>query len=143
VTARARAGTRASNGNDGGSIDRRNEARRPDGLTIQLGGTNPIACPEGSRDDRRWFRRNPGRSHRIRLPIGGEKRLADRYPAGVHVLIAVRQVKPGARLRLDIGWTGPLPALNSETFASQSFEAAAASSPRVAEIERVLRGAAP
>ena len=107
-------------------------------LHVQVGGDRLITCAEGSEDDRLWFQRNPARSHRIRFPIGGERRIKREYPRGVAAMVAVRQVKPGARLRVSFGWRGPEP-LNSERFARDAFEAAAAHRPWVAEFERRIR----
>jgi hypothetical protein len=143
LKARARAGTRASSfGNDGAQPNTPSIPRRLDGLHVQFGGGRLIACAKGSEDDRRWFERNPARSHRIRFPLGGKKRLKRKYPRGVAALVVVRQVGQGARLRLHIGWRGPTP-LNSEQFARDAFEAAAERVPWAAELERRIREHAP
>jgi hypothetical protein len=49
-------------------------------------------------DDREWFERNPTRSHRMRVPFPGELDGVE-IPAGRKVIMVVRQVEPGQRLR--------------------------------------------
>lgn len=60
-------------------------------------------------DDRVWFEQNPGRSHRARAPfpdeLGGQK-----IPAGCRVIILVRQVAPGARMRITVDQSTDFPA---------------------------------
>jgi hypothetical protein len=56
-----------------------------------------------SADDRRWFGRNPNRSHRLRAALPGE------WPDGSSHTI-VRQGAPGQRVRLPITASEPLPA---------------------------------
>jgi hypothetical protein len=109
------------------------------GMTLQVGGPHLIACDKGLADDREWFRRNIARSYRVRFPLGAEHMIKRGYPRGVTVLIAVRQVRRGSRIRLDVGWRGPLRPLNSERFARQAFEVAAERSPWAAELERRIR----
>jgi hypothetical protein len=54
-------------------------------------------------DDRDWFARNPGRSHRARLPFPGEvDEQAAETPAGDALIMLVRQVEPGRRLRAAV-----------------------------------------
>lgn len=50
------------------------------------------------RDDRDWFKQNPTRSHRMRMPFPGELD-GVKIPAGRTVIILVRQVAPGQRIR--------------------------------------------
>jgi hypothetical protein len=136
--------TRASSsfGNNGAPPNRPSASPRLDGLHVQWGGDRLIACAEGSEDDRAWFERNHARSHRIRFPIGGERRIKREYPRGFAAMVVVRQVKPGARLRVSFGWRGSTP-LNSERFARDAFEAATAHRPWVAEFERRIREQTP
>jgi len=64
-------------------------------------------------DDSGWFAQNQDRAHRVRMPFPGEgdKEVAE-TPAGHALIILVRQVKPGTRIRaavtLDVGFL-PLP----------------------------------
>src|SRR5262245_11242890 len=54
-------------------------------------------------DDRQWFERNPQRSHRARLPFPGEvDGQAAETPAGDALIMLVRQVEPGRRLRAAV-----------------------------------------
>jgi hypothetical protein len=52
-------------------------------------------------DDREWFKAHPDRTHRVRLPMDGE---ADKQvvttPEGYVLVTLIRQVEPGARIRL-------------------------------------------
>jgi hypothetical protein len=133
--------TAAGFGNDGTHPNSPPAAPRPDrrgNLHVQVGGDRLIVCAEGSEDDRLWFQRHLGRAHRVRAPIGKERRIKGRYPKGVMALIAVREIRPGARIRLSLGWQGP-PPLNSALFARRAFEAAAARAPWVTEFERRIR----
>jgi hypothetical protein len=51
-------------------------------------------------DDRDWFERNQERSHRARMPFPGElDEEAAKTPAGHALIVLVRQVEPGSRLR--------------------------------------------
>jgi len=51
-------------------------------------------------DDRLWFDRNPERSHRARLAFPGEADAqATKAPAGTVLLMLIRQVEPGKRVR--------------------------------------------
>jgi hypothetical protein len=52
-------------------------------------------------DDRVWFERNPERAHRVRTPFPNEVEAAN-TPAGHTLLIFVRQVEPGARMRAEV-----------------------------------------
>jgi hypothetical protein len=49
-------------------------------------------------DDREWFERNPTRSHRMRAPFPNELD-GVKIPAGRKMIVFVRQVEPGRRLR--------------------------------------------
>jgi hypothetical protein len=52
-------------------------------------------------DDRKWFVQNHGRSHRMRPPFPGElDQMAAELPAGRTVIMLVRQVAPGQRLKV-------------------------------------------
>jgi hypothetical protein len=94
------------------------------GITFQFSGRKLITCTKGLQDDKRWFRNHHGRNHRIRKPLGGERNVPPRVARGATRLVVVRQVRPGARIRLDLEWVGELP-LNSEVSAASIFAVAA------------------
>jgi hypothetical protein len=74
-------------------------------------------------DDRDWFRQNPGRSHRARLPLPSEID-EEHYnpPPGRNLIILVRQAEPGIRLVSTICVdTESLPLPDSETLAHTLF----------------------
>jgi hypothetical protein len=51
-------------------------------------------------DDRIWFEQNPTRTHRMRMPFPGEYDAEARdAPPGHVLLVLVRQVEPGSRIR--------------------------------------------
>ena len=51
-------------------------------------------------DDRAWFQRNPTRSHRARMPFPGEvNEMVAAIQSGHALIMLVRQVKPGVRMR--------------------------------------------
>jgi hypothetical protein len=90
-------------------------------------------------DDRAWFEQNRARSHRARLPFPGElsskldetaKLQAARPPildknAEIQVLMLVRQVEPGGRLRAAITISADLlPLPDDEAVAHALFEVA-------------------
>jgi hypothetical protein len=55
-------------------------------------------------DDRRWFKRNPARSHRLRPLFDGEdefNELSEPPPNFAHWMI-IRQLAPGARIRHSV-----------------------------------------
>jgi hypothetical protein len=55
------------------------------------------------KDDARWFRKHPRRSHRLRAPIFGEWAECPPVPQdGLAPLTLVRQIVPGARMRLPV-----------------------------------------
>ena len=77
-------------------------------------------------DDRDWFECNQKRSHRVRMPFPGEvDKEAVETPAGQVLIMLVRQVEPGFRLRaavnLDADW---LPVPDDEAVAYALFEIA-------------------
>jgi hypothetical protein len=82
-------------------------------------------------DDRQWFEQNPSRAHRIRPPFPGEADEAvAEAPAGCQLLMLVRQIEPGRRVRarycLD---TRLLPLPDDETAAHALFEIAVENEP--------------
>jgi len=53
--------------------------------------------------DREWFEQNPTRAHRVRSPFPGEAdKEAANTPVGHALVMLVRQVQPGARLRAAV-----------------------------------------
>jgi hypothetical protein len=77
-------------------------------------------------DDRVWFKENPKRSHRIRMPFTGEfDELGAKVPAGHALIILVRQVKPGTRTRHGFYLNADLiPVPDDETIAHALFDVA-------------------
>jgi hypothetical protein len=65
--------------------------------------SNKDTIDQASEEDRVWFEAHPTRSHRVRPFIPGETPEADPIPP-THV--AVRQVKPGIRVRLPLWLEG-------------------------------------
>jgi hypothetical protein len=113
------------------------------GYTAQIGGP-PIHCAQGIEDDRAWFARHHGRNHRLRPPLGGERdaleaqRAALSIPRSSQPCVIVRQVEPGARIRL-YGFVRRWP-LNSEGEAAALLaEMAEANNGRVELIEAAVR----
>ena len=77
-------------------------------------------------DDRDWFERNPKRSHRVRVPFPGEvdEEVAN-TPAGTVLMMIVRQIKPGVRIRPAVSVDVELlPISDDEATAHALFEAA-------------------
>jgi hypothetical protein len=77
-------------------------------------------------DDTAWFEQNPTRSHRVRMPFPGEcdEKVA-MVPAGTALIILVRQVKPGTRLRVgNVFGTNFLPVPDDEATIHALFEVA-------------------
>ena len=70
-------------------------------------------------DDRLWFERNPERSHRARLSLPGE---ADaqvaKTPTGTVLVMLLRQVEPGRRVRAGFY-------INAELWPAPEIEAVA------------------
>jgi hypothetical protein len=52
------------------------------------------------KDDRDWFERHPGRSHRARFPFDGEVGEELVAPEGHRLLVLLRQVEPGKRIKV-------------------------------------------
>ena len=82
-------------------------------------------------DDRTWFAQNPTRSHRVRMPFPGEADAhAAQAPAAHALVVLVRQVEPGARLRRGFYVpTGLLPVPDDEAVAHVLFEIATGHEP--------------
>jgi hypothetical protein len=82
-------------------------------------------------DDRAWFERNRGRAHRVRMPFPGEaNKEAANLSAGQALVMLVRQIEPGARLRAAVFLDANLPPLpDDEATAHALLEAAAGHEP--------------
>jgi hypothetical protein len=79
-------------------------------------------------DDRDWFKRNPSRAHRVRMPFPNE--IEQEAAAATALIVCVRQVEPGTRLRsvLDLD-ANLLPPPDDEATAHALFEAAVGREP--------------
>jgi hypothetical protein len=77
-------------------------------------------------DDRDWFERNPKRSHRARAPFPSElDEEAAKVPTGKALLMLVRELEPGSRLRPDLCLDADLlPLPDDEAVAHALFEVA-------------------
>jgi hypothetical protein len=78
--------------------------RQIDGMERRAGvrGLGQINVLESAwkTDDRLWFEQNPERSHRARLVLPGEAdEVAAKAPTGHMLLMLIRQVEPGKRVR--------------------------------------------
>jgi hypothetical protein len=77
-------------------------------------------------NDDDWFAQNPSRSHRARAPLSGEcdEKIA-MAPPGTALIILVRQIKPGTRLRVgQIFGANFLPVPDDEATIHALFEVA-------------------
>jgi hypothetical protein len=103
-------------------IVRRGGGAPTNGITLKV---NP---PDGpwKEDDRNWFKQNPQRSHRARLPFPDEAdKEAARSPAGHTMVMLVRQVEPGNRLKVNFYLAADeLPVPNDEALIHTLFEIA-------------------
>lgn len=95
--------------------------------------------------DRCFFERRPERTHRVRLASTAEietmilLKPARRAPSGLRWYVALRQVKPGVRLRVfTLGHEG-LDTDVSEQVAAYVYEQASGEGSRAEEIETRLR----
>jgi hypothetical protein len=63
------------------------------------------------KDDREWFEQHPERSHRARLPFAGEiaPERSGPAPEGHRLLVLLRQVEPGKRIKVGIFIANHLP----------------------------------
>jgi hypothetical protein len=79
-------------------------------------------------DDRAWFKLNPSRAHRVRMPFPNE--IEQEAAAATALIVCVRQVEPGTRLRsvLDLD-ANLLPPPDDEATAHALFEAAVGREP--------------
>jgi hypothetical protein len=88
-------------------------------------------------DDRDWFKQNPSRSHRVRMPFPDEAdKEAAEIPAGHTLIMLVRQVEPGKRLRTDLFINDELlPLPDNEAVAHALFEVAVQREPVPPNVE--------
>jgi hypothetical protein len=76
------------------------------------------------KDDRDWFERHAERSHRARLPFAGEVEQSA-APQGHQLLMLVRQVEPGKRIRAGLFISSQLPPVpDVEAIAHALFDVA-------------------
>jgi hypothetical protein len=77
-------------------------------------------------DDRIWFEQNRGRSHRVRMPFPGERdEEVAKTPTGHALIVLVRQVEPGMRIRPAVSLNADLlPLPDDEAVGHALFEAA-------------------
>jgi hypothetical protein len=82
-------------------------------------------------DDRAWFERNPSRAHRVRMPFPGEAdKEAAETPAGHALILLLRQVEPGTRIKVGFHLNAELlPVPDDEAIAHALFEVAVGHEP--------------
>jgi hypothetical protein len=96
------------------------------GRTLVLSAADaPWRC-----DDAAWFEAHPDRAHRLRAMAAGEAPTLLRDPAdlppGHAWRVLVRQVAPGRRVRLAVGWDPGLPIPDAEAIVHALFDLVAA-----------------
>jgi hypothetical protein len=101
-----------------GGVERRGGARCVSGINLLDSAWKD--------DDREWFERNPSRSHRARLPLPGELDKEGLEAAlGQVLILLIRQVEPGARIRAAVTVdVDLLPIPDDEAAAHALFEVA-------------------
>src|SRR5215831_11005302 len=89
------------------------------GITLKVTHDGPW-----KKDDADWFKQNPKRSHRARLAFPGEAdKEAAGGPAGHTMVMLVRQVEPGDRLKTNLYLTAnALPVPDNEALIHALFE---------------------
>ncbi len=105
--------------------NRLDNIKRYGGVALKKSRINILDYPWKD-DDREWFKKNPMRSHRTRMPFIGESdKESAKAPAGHIFIILIRQVEPGSRVRvgfyLNADW---LPVPDDEAIAHTIFEIA-------------------
>lgn len=104
------------------------------GVTSERGSVNMLPSPWKT-DDANWFQANPSRSHRLRTAHAGEvEALPSDYtdeplPPRHEMQIVVRQVEPGARVRLAFGRNLDTPVPDDEAVLHALFDAISGSRP--------------
>jgi hypothetical protein len=78
------------------------------------------------KDDREWFEQHPGRSHRARFPFDGEVGPEELVaPEGHRLLVLLRQVEPGKRIKTGFFISNELlPVPDAEAVAHALFDIA-------------------
>jgi hypothetical protein len=101
------------------------ERRGGVGDGMRISKVNFSATPWIVNDDD-WFAKNPTRSHRARMPFPGEcDEAVAKAPPGTALIILVRQVKPGTRVRAgNVFGTNFLPVPDDEATIHALFEVA-------------------
>jgi hypothetical protein len=89
-------------------------------------------------DDRQWFKQSSGRSHRMRPPFPGELD-GVKLPAGRKVVVLVRQIEPGKRVRAVFDPDVILlpGSTMDEACAHACFEIAVGHEPRPADVQEL------
>ena len=84
------------------------------------------ARPSLKKDDREWFEQHPGRSHRARFPFDGEVGPEELVaPEGHRLLVLLRQVEPGKRIKTGFFISNELlPVPDAEAVAHALFDIA-------------------
>jgi hypothetical protein len=105
------------------NTDERLDAVERRGGGVRVRGVSLLDHPWKD-NDRSWFEQNPRRSHRWRMPFSGEvDEQVAQTPAGLTLIVLVRQVEPGSRLKtvlyLNADWL-PLP--DNEAVAHALFD---------------------
>jgi hypothetical protein len=83
----------------------------------------PLVDDLGADADARWFRYNAGRRYRVRPPTAGEVAATGPLRPGLHLVIAIKQLRPGVRFRVGIVSSEPAPVTDpGEEVARATFE---------------------
>lgn len=104
------------------------------GVTSERGSVNMLPSPWKA-DDAEWFEDNPSRSHRLRAAHAGEvEALPLDYkeaplPHRHEMQIVVRQVEPGARIRMAFGRNLDMPIPEDEAVLHALFDTISANRP--------------
>lgn len=110
-----------------GTDQRAGDIMRRAGVTSERGAINMLSSPWKT-DDAKWFEANPSRSHRLRVAHVGEiDALPSDYkdeplPLRHEMQIVVRQVEPGARVRLAFGRNLDTPIPDNEAVLHALFD---------------------
>jgi hypothetical protein len=88
-------------------------------------------------DDRAWFEANPWRSHRIRRPLEGENFPVTERPEHHSLVVVVRQVEPGSRIRTACCLRDGAPLPDDEALLHAVFDAVCQGQP-ISDLERMV-----
>ena len=109
------------------------ETERLGGVVLPAPGQVTLRDTAWKADDRTWFAAHPDRSHRARLPFPGEfdvKDVAAEVRAGHVLILLVRQVAPGQRIKLGFNIKAALwPVPDIEAAAHALFDIASGKQP--------------